>query len=182
MISQGLYTSNEWILFIERDSEHPWIFAISGVAEKSKQVFYREVCEVKDGMVPWRGYHLFSSMRKVFIWNKQEFQGKTQLYFRCPKSEKFPLHLSDVLISDKKVTGSSISLHFANLSNGLQVKSVCQTADPSQMAFKVHVLCKSLLVMQAGSVLWLLYLHSDLAFFCFNHPQLEFGDSFHIKT
>jgi len=28
---------------------------------------------------------------------------------------------------------------------------------------------------------WLLYLHSDLAFFIFNHPNLEFGESFHLQ-
>jgi hypothetical protein len=46
---------------------------------------------------------------------------------------------------------------------------------------KAVVLCKSLLIMHTdrhGD--WLLYLHSDLAFFTFNHPYLEFGDSFHL--
>jgi hypothetical protein len=27
---------------------------------------------------------------------------------------------------------------------------------------------------------WLLYSHSDLAFFTFDHPYLEFSDSFHL--
>lgn len=29
-VKQGLYTSNNWILFFERDPDHPWIFGITG--------------------------------------------------------------------------------------------------------------------------------------------------------
>lgn len=29
-IKEGLYTSNNWILFFERDPDHPWIFGITG--------------------------------------------------------------------------------------------------------------------------------------------------------
>jgi len=29
-IKEGLYTSSNWILYIERDPDHPWIFGITG--------------------------------------------------------------------------------------------------------------------------------------------------------
>jgi len=53
-INEGLYTSQNWILFLERDLEHPWLFGITGVLqeritrtnsaqEKKKNLYKRSV-------------------------------------------------------------------------------------------------------------------------------------------
>jgi hypothetical protein len=30
-IKEGLYTSSQWIIFLERDQHHPWIFGVTGM-------------------------------------------------------------------------------------------------------------------------------------------------------
>lgn len=38
-IKEGLYTSNNWILFFERDPDHPWIFGITGTLKSQIECF-----------------------------------------------------------------------------------------------------------------------------------------------
>eukprot|EP01122_Echinamoeba_exundans_P009632 TRINITY_DN3450_c0_g1_i2.p1 TRINITY_DN3450_c0_g1~~TRINITY_DN3450_c0_g1_i2.p1 ORF type:complete len:306 (+),score=14.39 TRINITY_DN3450_c0_g1_i2:343-1260(+) len=184
-IKEGLYTSPSWILFLERDLDQPWIFAVSGVEEKSKNVFFQEVCVVKDGVLQWRDNEIYSRLGKVFIRKTSVFKSKTQLFFRCSKSEKFPLNVAEILESDRTFENEPIWISFAPGPQGVQVRSGhpthIESAKYGPIMAKAVVLCKSLLIMHTdrhGD--WLLYLHSDLAFFTFNHPYLEFGDSFHL--
>lgn len=79
----------------------------------------------------------------------------------------------------------TVHLAFSHTSQGIHCRSffVNPTDNPRMQPFisRVTVLCKSLLVMHSSTdEPWLLYLHSDLAFFAFNHPFLEFSDSFHL--
>lgn len=166
------------------------------------------------------------------------------MYYRAPKSERFPNLLAEGLVSDQKLpapqgdnredrgreggregafggiggggggggggvggaggTGgggggggndrastssatqelSEVVLAFSQSSQGITCKSFFSVGQdlpkPAQFWSKVIVLCRSLLIMTWNEERWLLYLHSDLAFFTFNHPFMEFSDSFHL--
>jgi hypothetical protein len=51
----------------------------------------------------------------------QVFKSKTQLFYRCSKSEKFPLNINDVLVSDRTLESEAVSLNFVM---GAQVRNV----------------------------------------------------------
>jgi hypothetical protein len=183
-LKEGLYTSSNWILYFERDPDHPWIFGITGVEEKSKRVFIQEPCFVKDGSIHWRDYLVYTKNGKLYIWSKSVFKSKTQLYYRTPKNERFPSLLAEGLVSDRRGAEEAVHLNFSQTSQGISCRSYFAqpTDNPKQQPFfsKVIVLCKSLIIMAGNEEHWLLYLHSDLAFFTFNHPFVEFSDSFHL--
>lgn len=113
----------------------------------------------------------------------QSFKNKSQLYYRCPKSEKFPLPIVDMLVSDKKAGGERFCITFETKTPDVLCKSYLSGTTKLMYDESIAiVLCKSLIIMRMNDGhQWLLYLYSDLAFFTFNHPHMEFGNSFHLK-
>eukprot|EP00028_Trichosphaerium_sp_Am-I-7-wt_P001299 CAMPEP_0168534990 /NCGR_PEP_ID=MMETSP0405-20121227/18347_1 /TAXON_ID=498012 /ORGANISM="Trichosphaerium sp, Strain Am-I-7 wt" /LENGTH=214 /DNA_ID=CAMNT_0008562039 /DNA_START=18 /DNA_END=658 /DNA_ORIENTATION=+ len=192
-VKEGLYTSQNWIIFLERDQTHPWLFGITGVLQEKpsdlekKRIFIKEVCEVKNGMINWGDYRIYTKgdSHDVYIWNPKFFGSETRLFYRCPKSQEFPLD-----IKVEALDNYPILLVFSKSRGKIVVKSQQKdftTAENTREGErKVHetieaiaeVLCKGLVIMNVvtedvGD--WLLYLHSDVAFFSFNHPYMSFG-------
>jgi len=208
-IKEGLYMSSNWIIFLERDPHHPWIFGITGVEDDKikdkKNVFFKLVCSVDSSTLRWNynniDYEIYSHDDKVYIWNPSAFDSRSQLFFRCPKMNKFPLEVSEILASDETFDGKCLNLKFAVTPQGAVFTTTehpTNVKDP--IVSDVEVLCRRLLIMHVvdddkkvnefpttlekssgnrkrGD--WLLYSHSDLAFFCFGHRYLPFGSSFH---
>lgn len=84
---------------------------------------------MKDGVIQWRDNEIYSRLGKVFIrkttvrWVHscslfaltfvQVFKSKTQLFFRCSKSEKFPLNAAEILQSDRTYESEPILISFS---------------------------------------------------------------------
>lgn len=84
-IKEGLYTSTNWILFIERDPDNPWVFGVTGiyfwsfllletldshaigVEEKTKIISFQDICNVINGKIHWKNNIIFSKNGKVYI-------------------------------------------------------------------------------------------------------------------
>jgi hypothetical protein len=187
-IQEGLYTSTNWILFIERDKKHPWIFGITGVEERTKHVFCKQSCHIKDGVIHWNGYELYTHDDKFYIWDPRVFNSEAQLFHRCSMNPKFPLNLNQILVSDRGFENDFITISFQSTPKGIQAKTALLSTTPSieskyqPMLFSIEVLCKCLFLATDKSSSWLLYLPSDVAFFVFHHPYLEFGEPFHKPT
>jgi len=209
-IKEGLYTSSNWILYIQRDHNRPWIFGITGAEDDRdrKNVFYKEVGKAVDSKIQWQymgvRYELFSRNDKVYIWNPNSYDSENQVFFRCPNANKFPLEITEVLASDKAVHGQPLTLSFSITPKGIiQAKTEHPSPQVECLFYEIEVLCRRLLIMHIscddtdklgtstekassfGSRRkgdWLLYLHSDLMFFSFDHKYLEFGSSFHRNT
>uniref|UniRef100_A0A6B2LAE6 BTB domain-containing protein n=1 Tax=Arcella intermedia TaxID=1963864 RepID=A0A6B2LAE6_9EUKA len=212
-IKEGLYTSSNWIIFLERDQKHPWIFGITGVEDdisrETRNVFLKQVCTVVDSKLQWHYngnlYELYVRQDKLYIWEPNVYNSETQLFFRCPNSNKFPLEITEVLTSDKSFDGKSITLSFSTTPKGaIQAKTELPTNPPESHSYEIEVLCRRLLIMHTlrdaeeykmivsssekstnqvtkkGD--WLFYLHSDLAFFCFAHKYMDFGSAFYRTT
>jgi len=204
-IQEGLYTSSNWILFLERDAVHPWLFGVTGVEDDKvtgfKNTFFKQLCIVKDGAIHWEynevTYQIYSHESGVYIWNPKIFKGVSQLFFRCQKSSKFPLDMTSKLSSDVKPNDQAILINFDSFPHGMIVAKITHpTSQIIESEAEVEILCRRLLIMhfQKSRKLpnvknndqnkedWLLYLHSDLAFFfAFGHPHIEFGGSFHLS-
>jgi len=197
-IQEGLYTSSNWILFLERDSNHPWLFGVTGVEDDkstgNKEVFFKQLCIVKDGAIHWDydnvTYQIYSKDNCVYIWNPEAFKSVSQLYPRCTKSPKFPLEMNSVLSSDEKIDNSPIEITFDTFPQGvIGAKINHPSIDQSDQDIEVEILCRRLFIMhvqngfnhQREHCNWLLYLHSDLACFAFGHPKIPFGGSFNLK-
>jgi len=193
-IKEGLYTSSNWIIYLERDQNHPWIFGITGVEDDSaremKNVFFKQVSTVCDSKLQWNYngnlYELYSRNDKVYIWNPKSYNSENQLFFRCQNSNKFPLEITEILASDKSFDGKSLTLTFSTTpKGGIQAKTEHPTNFLDSVSCEIEVLCRRLLIMhiipdnedkmmgsstESSSYItrkgdWLLYLHSDLAFF-----------------
>eukprot|EP01130_Rhizamoeba_saxonica_P019177 TRINITY_DN983_c0_g1_i2.p1 TRINITY_DN983_c0_g1~~TRINITY_DN983_c0_g1_i2.p1 ORF type:complete len:192 (+),score=32.70 TRINITY_DN983_c0_g1_i2:5-580(+) len=56
-LKEGLYTSKKWILFLEKDPMHPWIYGVTGVEDDRENgvvnAFIKNLCFVKNGVVLW---------------------------------------------------------------------------------------------------------------------------------
>jgi len=195
-VQEGLYTSSNWILFLERDSNHPWMFGVTGVEDDkstgNKEVFFKQLCIVKDGAIHWNynnvTYQIYSMDSGVYIWNPEVFKSNSQLYPRCPKSPKFPLEMNSVLSSDERFTNSPIEITFDTFPQGvIGAKINHPSFEQSDQDIEVEVLCRRLFIMHVQNRSnedqcdWLLYLHSDLACFAFGHPKIPFGGSFNLK-
>lgn len=219
-IKEGLYTSSHWIIFLERDQHHPWIFGVTGIedgsSKESKNVFFKQVAKVKDSAIHWKykalTYKIFVSKEdKVFLWNPNKYDSYTQLYFRCPSSTQFPLDIFETLTAERgkgetltisfkanankevfaKTTFSSSWLVNNALNNAQAVPNPTPTvtsanSSTSLSAFvsTVEVLCRRLLIIHSSEKeedtrqqQWILYIHSELAFFAFGNSNLDFGAS-----
>lgn len=104
-IKEGLYTSSNWIIYLERDPHHPWIFGLTGnlllpfaffsytslgVEDNRKKVnkivFFKRVCRVLDTAIKFDcndvHYEIYSVDGNVYIWNPSSFGSQCQLFFR----------------------------------------------------------------------------------------------------
>lgn len=139
-IKEGLYTSSHWILFLERDVHHPWIFGLTGIedgfSKESKNVFFKQVCKVKQNAIHWKykdiRYKIFVSDDKVFMWNPTKYDSYTQLYFRCPCSKKFPLDILQTLTAERTSKGDTLTISFkTNANREIFAKTSFSQASPS---------------------------------------------------
>jgi len=141
---------------------------------------------VENGMIIWGDYRIYHKKNCVYIWDPHQFKSESRLFLRCPKSQKFPLDVSEKLASDRMFEEYSMYLEFFRSQGFFHVKTRHPAFDFIKkyppMNAQAEVLCKGLLIMHTDMSDWLLYLHSDVAFFTFNHPYMEFGDSFHKVT
>jgi len=195
-VQEGLYTSSNWILFLERDLQHPWLFGVTGVEDDkssgNKEVFFKKLCAVKDGAIHWEynnvTYQIYALDTGVYIWNPQVFKSVSQLYPRCTKSSRFPLEMTSVLSSDGRFDNAPIEITFESFPQGVVGAKINHPSiEQSEQNIEVEILCRRLFIMHVQNKKdekhceWLLYLHSDLACFAFGHPKIPFGGSFNLK-
>eukprot|EP01128_Nolandella_sp_AFSM9_P005958 TRINITY_DN2985_c0_g1_i1.p1 TRINITY_DN2985_c0_g1~~TRINITY_DN2985_c0_g1_i1.p1 ORF type:complete len:469 (-),score=102.86 TRINITY_DN2985_c0_g1_i1:90-1496(-) len=209
-IREGLYTSSQWIIFLERDPHNPWVWGITGVEDKDKNqrnIFVKRVCKVKDGCISWMyhgiNYKIRSRDGNVYITNPHNFKSRYQLFFRCDPGDIFPLGMNEVLASEQTFHDVPLHLSFSVAPKGVMQAKIRYPLQ-EQTEYDVIVLCRRLIILSPSDASvglnsagddssadlgspfakqlekeWVLYLHSDLAFFSFGHPHLSFGGSFH---
>jgi len=155
----------------------------------------QQVCQVKEQAIHWKykgiKYEIFISKDKVFMWNPTKFNSYTQLYFRCPSCNQFPLDIFQSLsaeMSSSKV-GEILTISFKTNANKEVIAKTQFSQSPTLHFSIVEVLCRRLLLIHSSEKeedklkqtqannQWILYIHSELAFFAFGNSYLHFGAS-----
>lgn len=175
------------IIFIERDRNRPYLFAITGNIRKNNNEIYdsevttfmRHVAEVKNGFICCEDIRIYPSKDDdgIRIWDPSFFEYDVKLYFTCPKDNE--CSIAPDMIKWKQY-GEAKGLFFckpkSNSSNMLTVQYGHLYREKSN-CYIVEVLCsKFFLVLSKGKYPGngFMYLQDNQKLWLFGSPILGY--------